>query len=89
MTLGANGEEDEYDMVDDADDPAPNGTQSRNKSKLKYMDILQDVSNRMRDNILIDLNDVEAVSIDLQGPQIALKPSSSSVLLQTTSTITS
>ena len=49
-------------MVDDSDDPAPDGTQTRNKSKLKYMDQLQDVANRMRDEIQIDLNDVEAVS---------------------------
>ena len=47
-------------MVDDSDDPAPNGNQSRNKSKLKYMDQLQDIANRMRDEIQIDLNDVEA-----------------------------
>ena len=48
-------------MVDDSEDPA-NGAQSRNKSKLKYMDLLQEVANRMRDEIQIDLNDVEAVS---------------------------
>jgi DNA replication licensing factor MCM7 len=48
-------------MVDDSDDPAP-GSQSRNRpSKLKYMNILQDVANRARSDILIDLNDVEAV----------------------------
>ena len=49
-------------MVDDSDDPAPNGNgaQSRSKSKLKYMDQLQDVANRVRDEIQIDLNDVEA-----------------------------
>jgi DNA replication licensing factor MCM7 len=46
-------------MVDDEDGPA---AQSRNKSKLKYMDQLQEVANRMRDEIQIDLNDVEAVS---------------------------
>ncbi|CBX90187.1 similar to DNA replication licensing factor mcm7 [Plenodomus lingam JN3] len=59
--LNLNGDgEDEYDMVDGEDDPAPNGTQSRNKSKLKYMDMLQDIANRMRDEIQIDLNDIEA-----------------------------
>lgn len=47
-------------MVDDEDSgPA---AQARNKSKLKYMDQLQEVANRMRDEIQIDLNDVEAVS---------------------------
>lgn len=55
-------------MVDDSDDPAANRAQSRNKSKLKYMDLLQDVANRMRDQIQIDLNDVEAVSGGRQLP---------------------
>lgn len=45
-------------MVDDEQDPAHAGT----KSKLKYMVQLQEVANRMRDEIQIDLNDVEAVS---------------------------
>ena len=62
LNLNGDGEDEEYDMVDDADDPAPNGTQTRNKSKLKYMNQLQDVANRERDEIQIDLNDVEAVS---------------------------
>lgn len=49
-------------MVDDSDDPAP-GTQTRNgQSKIKYMNYLQDIANRLRDEIVIDLNDVEAVS---------------------------
>jgi DNA replication licensing factor MCM7 len=47
-------------MVDDSDDPAPNATQTHNKSKLKYMNQLQDIANRTRDEIQIDLNDVEA-----------------------------
>lgn len=59
---GGDGEDDEYDMVEDAGE-AQNGTQTRNaQSKLKYMNVLQEVANRLRDNIVIDLNDVEAVS---------------------------
>ncbi|KAI8936040.1 hypothetical protein NX059_007541 [Plenodomus lindquistii] len=58
--LNLNGDGDEYDMVDGDDDPAPNGTQSRNKSKLKYMNQLQDIADRVRDEIQIDLNDIEA-----------------------------
>ncbi|KAJ4321766.1 DNA replication licensing factor MCM7 [Neodidymelliopsis sp. IMI 364377] len=59
LNLNAN-DDDEYDMVDGEDDPAP-GSQSRNRpSKVKYMNILQDVANRARSDILIDLNDVEA-----------------------------
>lgn len=46
-------------MVDETDDPAP-GSQRTRPSKLKYMNILQDVSNRARSDVLIDLNDLEA-----------------------------
>jgi len=50
-------------MVDDSDDPAPDGARTRNgQSKIKYMNQLQEVANRERDEIVIDLNDVEAVS---------------------------
>lgn len=45
-------------MVDDADGPAP--SQRSRPSKIKYMNILQDVANRVRSDILIDLNDLEA-----------------------------
>lgn len=55
-----NGNDDEYDMVDQSDDPAP-GSQRSRPSKIKYMNILQDVANRVRSDILIDLNDIEAV----------------------------
>jgi DNA replication licensing factor MCM7 len=62
LTLNG-GAEEEYDMVDDSDDPAPNGARARNgQSKTKYMNELQEVANRERDGIVIDLNDVEAVS---------------------------
>jgi len=47
-------------MVDGADDPAPRSQRSR-PSKLKYMAMLQDVANRERSDVLIDLNDLEAV----------------------------
>lgn len=59
LSLNGNGGDEEYDMVDDGS----NGTQTRNgQSKLKYMNLLQDIANRTRDEIVIDLNDVEAVS---------------------------
>jgi DNA replication licensing factor MCM7 len=61
LNLNGNGGEEEYDMVDDSDDPAPN--RARNgQSKTKYMNQLQEVANRERDEVVIDLNDVEAVS---------------------------
>lgn len=63
LNLGGNDNGDEYDMDDDdSNDAAADGSQTRNKSKLKYMNLLQDVANRIRSDILIDLNDVEAVS---------------------------
>ena len=65
LNLNGEGEEEEYDMVDDSDDPAPGGARARNgQSKIKYMNQLQEVANRERNEILIDLNDVEAVSRD-------------------------
>jgi hypothetical protein len=59
--LNINGDDDEYDMVDDSDDPVPNGNQRRNRHKAKYMQMLQDVADRMRTEVLIDLNDLETV----------------------------
>ena len=41
-------------MVDDTDERT-------RPSKLKYMNVLQDVANRTKSDILIDLNDLEAV----------------------------
>jgi DNA replication licensing factor MCM7 len=61
LNLNGNGEENEYDMVDDSDDPAPNGARN-GQSKNKYMNQMQEISNRERDEVVIDLNDVEAVS---------------------------
>lgn len=62
LNINADGDSDEYDMVDDAGDPAPNGSQRRNRhGKAKYMQILQDVSDRTRTEIVIDLNDLEEV----------------------------
>ena len=59
----SDGDSDEYDMVDDADDPAPGAAQRRNRhSKVKYMQMLQDVADRVSSEITIDLNDLEAVS---------------------------
>lgn len=49
-------------MVDDSDDPAPDGSQRRNRpSKVKYMQMLQEVADRIRTEVPIDLNDLDAV----------------------------
>lgn len=68
LTLNGSPHDDEYDMLDDSDDPAPGSQRSRSRnlarpSKVKYMHILQDVANRERSDILIDLNDLEAVRV--------------------------
>jgi len=64
--LNINGGEDndEYDMVDESDDPAPNETSRPPRSKAKYMDMLQDVVDRTRTNVLIDLNDLDVVRLE-------------------------
>lgn len=75
-------------MVDESDDPAP-GSQRSRPSKIKYMSILQDVANRVRSDILIDLNDIEAVCrarIGLFGAE--LMPDNSTRRLRSTTTTT-
>jgi DNA replication licensing factor MCM7 len=61
LNLNGDGDSDEYDMVDDADDPATDANRTRH-GKAKYMQMLQDVADRASTEILIDLNDLEAVS---------------------------
>lgn len=63
LNLNGDGESDEYDMVDDEDDPAPGASQRRNRhNKAKYVQMLQDIADRTRTNILVDLNDLDTVS---------------------------
>lgn len=62
LNLNGEGDSDEYDMVDDSDDPAPGAASRRNHSKAKYMHMLQDVADRTGTNVIIDLNDLDAVS---------------------------
>ena len=74
-------------MVDESDDPAP--SQRNRPSKIKYMNILQDVANRTRSDILIDLNDLEAVCRTYATYMRAkLMHSNSTRRLQQTKTIT-
>lgn len=65
LNLNGAGDSDEYDMVDQSDDPAPEDGQNeaqRRHNKLKYMKLLQDVADRKQTQVLIDLNDLDAVS---------------------------
>jgi hypothetical protein len=62
LNLNGDGDSDEYDMVNDEDDPAPGASQRRNRqNKAKYVQMLQDIADRTRTNILIDLNDLDMV----------------------------
>lgn len=57
---------DEYDFMDDADEmdgANTRGASRRQSPKLKYMQILQDVANRDKSHLQIDLDDLEIVSI--------------------------
>lgn len=53
---------DEYDFMDDADDDTEGGTANRRRpNKRKYKQMLQEVANRDRNNITIDLDDLKEV----------------------------
>ena len=67
MNINEDDLSDEYDMMDESDDPAPTGGNRNRPSKQKYMQVLQDVADREREDITIDLNDLEAVSLDMGG----------------------
>jgi DNA replication licensing factor MCM7 len=53
---------DEYDFMDDADEGLGRTARRRRDPKQKYMQMLQDVANRDRNNILIELDDLQTVS---------------------------
>ncbi|KAF2109074.1 MCM2/3/5 family-domain-containing protein [Lophiotrema nucula] len=60
LRLNGDGDSDEYDMMEDSDDPQPASSQRRSRhGKQKYMQMLQDVADRTRTNILIDLNELD------------------------------
>lgn len=56
---------DEYDFMDDVDDEGADtrGARRRREPKLKYMQILQDIANRDVSNIVIELDDLDIVSL--------------------------
>lgn len=66
LTLNGDGDSDEYDMVDDA----PNGSRRPNAhGKVKYMSMLQDIADRIRTEVIIDLNDLEEYEKSIPGEQ--------------------
>ena len=57
---------DEYDFMDDVEENGaqrPGAARTRREPKVKYMKMLQDVANRDRTNILIELDDLATVGI--------------------------
>jgi DNA replication licensing factor MCM7 len=62
LRLDGDGTSEEYDFMDDADDNAEAARTRRRgaqKSKAKYVNMLQDVANRKTSQVLIDLDDLQ------------------------------
>lgn len=55
---------DEDDLMEDAGADGEQTTERRRKEpKVKYMQILQDVADRVKDNVVIELDDLQAVGL--------------------------
>ena len=85
LNINGDGDSDEYDMVDDGDDPRTEARRNRH-GKMKYMQILQDVADRVKSEIVIDLNDLEAVGRSVRQARTMLISKSTKRPIQTTST---
>lgn len=71
LHIDGNGTSDEYDFMDDVEDG--DGTRSRRENgnrpdKRKYMALLQDIADRVKSNILIELDDLDVVSRSCNSP---------------------
>ena len=63
LHIDGDGTSDEYDFMSDVEDEnGASRSRRRREPKLKYMQILQEVADRERSSILIELDDLEAVS---------------------------
>ena len=60
LRIDADGTSDEYDFMDDAEGDADE-TRKQRRTKLKYMSVLQDISDRVKNNVLIELDDLDTV----------------------------
>jgi DNA replication licensing factor MCM7 len=63
QNLNIDDEDDEYDFMDESGDDAANQRRrqrGQGRSKAKYVELLKDVANRVQDNILIELDDLQA-----------------------------
>lgn len=67
LTLDGDGTSDEYDFMDDddAEEPRAQDRSKQARSKLKYMDLLQEVSNRKRSHLTVELDDLALVSASM------------------------
>jgi DNA replication licensing factor MCM7 len=61
---------DEYDFMDDVGDDTR--SRSRRRPKRKYMDMLQEVANRERQNIVVELDDLKEVRSHIHDPENAI-----------------
>ncbi|OQE31975.1 hypothetical protein PENSTE_c001G05423 [Penicillium steckii] len=75
LNIDGNRTSDEYDFMDDVDDgegAQTRGARRRREPKLKYMQILQDVSNRDSANVIIELDDLDVYEKSLPEEQQSL-----------------
>ena len=65
---GLNLDEDssEYDFMDDAEDGG-GAQRQRREPKVKYMQILQEIADRQKSSIVIELDDLDKVRLDLNN----------------------
>lgn len=68
LHIDGDGTSDEYDFMDDAENggAARSGRHDRgHRDKRKYISLLQDIADRVKSNILIELDDLDLVSASL------------------------
>jgi DNA replication licensing factor MCM7 len=68
LHIDEDGTSDEYDFMDDAENEGrgrtgPAAGRRKRESKKKYAQILQDVADRLKTNILIELDDLDTVRL--------------------------
>ncbi len=71
LQLDGDGTSDEYDFMDDAEngDRTRSRKDDRRQDKRKYMSLLQDIADRVKSNILIELDDLDLVRYLSHCPQ--------------------
>lgn len=72
LNIDGNRTSDEYDFMDDVEGAQTSGARRHREPKLKYMQVLQDIANRDISSVVIELDDLEVVS--LSGSRSLLSP---------------